>query len=483
MRLSTYIAASPAIVDGASGRAKRVIMATRTAQTRVVDDRAWDYLTQGTFDLLPLSLLYEMIDIEAVVPDDEDELATIIRRNSVAISAASLLYLVVQPTASCQLGCDYCGQEHSARLLSTEDQDAFVERTRRKLRSGAYTEFEIGWFGAEPLLGLSVIRRMTPSLMDLARECGARYAAKVVTNGLSLSKRVAAELVNDLGVRFIEVTLDGSADSHDARRHTKRGGATFDRILANVLQVARSGLPVTLNLRCNVDRRNADGVADLVRLLAEANVQDQISLYFAPIHSWGNDAHLKSLSRAEFAAWEMERYAEMVLLGFTPSLLPTRKPTVCLAVMPEGELVDAYGDIYNCTEVSYVPAYGSPNVYRIDSLGNGGKNPQGRNRPVADTDRATGSAPRTVAVTIGPRPNAANEKRPTHPHPGLELRDFNGRIAEGRYDCHECRMLPVCGGSCPKQWAEGLAPCPPAKYDIEDRLLLAYAQSRIASAK
>jgi uncharacterized protein len=36
-------------------------------------------------------------------------------------------------------------------------------------------------------------------------------------------------------------------------------------------------------------------------------------------------------------------------------------------------------------------------------------------------------------------------------------------------------MLPVCGGSCPKQWLEELNPCPPTKLNIEDRLLLALA--------
>jgi uncharacterized protein len=40
-------------------------------------------------------------------------------------------------------------------------------------------------------------------------------------------------------------------------------------------------------------------------------------------------------------------------------------------------------------------------------------------------------------------------------------------------------MLPVCGGACPKAWLEGHRPCPSAKWNIESRLLLSYAASRI----
>ena len=58
--------------------------------------------------------------------------------------------------------------------------------------------------------------------------------------------------------------------------------------------------------------------------------------------------------------------------------------------------------------------------------------------------------------------------------------NFNAEVRQGKYPCSTCRMLPVCGGSCPKQWREGIEPCPSAKQNIEQRLLLSYAVSRIA---
>ena len=109
-----------------------------------------------------------------------------------------------------------------------------------------------------------------------------------------------------------------------------------------------------------------------------------------------------------------------------------------MAVSPNAELVDAYGNIFNCTEVSYVPSYGNPNEYAIENL-SGKKMPGTRER----------------------------------------LGNFNHQVSQGNYSCSTCKMLPVCGGSCPKSWSENIEPCPSAKSNIEDRLILNYALSRL----
>lgn len=439
MKLSRYCVVSPSFVDEKTDSLKRVIFVTRTATVRIVDEVVWLLLQAGRFEELPREILLELASLELLVPDDENELTTLLQRNDAAAQDDDNLYLVVQPTAWCQLGCGYCGQEHTPKLMSEEDQQRFVERTRAKLAAKRYRTIELSWFGAEPLAGLKVMRSLTPSLLQLAAEFKVAYLGKVVTNGLALSDSVATELVKNLAIGSIEVTLDGTAEYHDARRHTKVGEATFDRIYANVLRLAkRDDLKVNLTIRCNVDRRNYEGVSPLIRMLAAEGLQTRISFYVAPIHSWGNDAHQESLSNQEFAEWELRWFAEMIECGFSPSVVPKRRPIVCFAVSPDAELVDAHGDLFNCTEVSYVPKYGKPNLYSIGSL-------------------KTGETPGKRAL----------------------LGDFNARIARGDYQCHNCQMLPVCGGRCPKLWQEGMVPCPTPKFNIETRLLLRYAMARL----
>ncbi|WP_406698941.1 radical SAM protein [Singulisphaera sp. Ch08] len=441
MKISKYLVASEVFLDELTGRARRIILGTRTSEVRVLDEASWRDLEGGRLEALPEKDLNDLVDAEILVPDWEDELATILGQNVAACADDDQLYLVVQPSASCQLGCDYCGQSHTSMRLSQEDQDHLVNRVRGKLGARVYRKFFVAWFGGEPLAGLSVIRSLTPRFRALARDSGISYGAKMVTNGLALSHDVASEVVAEHAVEHIEITLDGTSEFHDRRRHRKNGTPTFDKIFTNLLDLARrDDLELHVSVRCNVDRRNAEGVSPLIRTLAEAGLQDRISFYVASVYSWGNDAHRLAIPPEEFASLEVGWLAEMITLGFRPGLIPSRKSVLCLATMPEADLVDAYGSLFNCTEVSYVPTYGTPNVYSIGTV-------------------AGGEVPGKRSL----------------------LGDFNEQIGRGEYPCASCRMLPVCGGSCPKKWQEGLDPCPSTKRNIQDRLLLHYAVHRLNS--
>jgi uncharacterized protein len=441
-KLSHYHISTQPVFDEINQQLKRVVFASSTANVRIIDEETWIKLATEKFADLSPDILSDLAEIKLIVPRENNELETILAENNAAAKDDNDLYLVVQPTAFCQLGCHYCGQQHTSKMMSNQEQQQFLERAAKKLQTGKFKSLSIGWFGAEPLVGLPVIRTLTPQLQTLAAKFGCSYNAKIVTNGLALTEKVATELVKQLSISFIEVTLDGIAEYHNARRMQKNGLPTFDQIFTHVTALAqRTDLDVQISIRCNVDRENYESVSLLLQQLAAAEIQDKISFYVAPIHSWGNDAHHGSLTKEEFAAWEITWFGEMIELGFKPSLLPPRKPLVCLAVMPDAELVDAYGNIFNCTEVSYVPTYGTPNEYAIDHLS--GKQ------------------------TLGQRDRLSN---------------FNERISKGEYPCFNCPMLPVCGGQCPKSWLEGIAPCPSAKYNIAQRLLLTYALSRLEYA-
>ncbi len=432
MKLSRFLVVTPPVRDPDSGEAVRVLFGTRTAERVIVDQDVWRALLAGRVDLLAPKVRDELVELEMLVPDEEDELATIISRNDRAVRDNDSLRLVVQPTAACQLGCGYCGQEHAPDRLDDASQQRVVDRARRNLESGRYSDLNVGWFGSEPLLGLSVIRTLSPQLQALATEFGSTYHASVVTNGLLLTEEVARELEQRHGVVQVEVTLDGTEVDHDLRRAWKSGAASFRRIFTNLMAVARAAdLRMAIVVRCNVDRTNADHVDGLIDLLAAEGLARRVSFYTAAVHDWGNDAHLAAFTPEEFARREGDWLEHQIRAGFQPRLIPGRKPITCLALERDGELVDAYGNLFSCTEVSYVPAYGVPNRYALGRLESG---------------------------TLPGRRNL--------------LADFNRRVSQRAVPCSDCRMLPVCGGACPKAWLEGQVPCPSAKHNITQRLLL-----------
>lgn len=116
--------------------------------------------------------------------------------------------------------------------------------------------------------------------------------------------------------------------------------------------------------------------------------------------------------------------------------MPSRRTSVCLAVDEESEVVDAYGEIFNCTEAPYVPMYGTPNAFGLGRV--------------------------TEDIMVE-----------------RHFADFADRIHKGTYPCRTCPMLPTCGGACPKLWQEGIEPCPSTKLNIGQRLLLVLAQHRL----
>jgi uncharacterized protein len=288
---------------------------------------------------------------------------------------------------------------------------------------------------------LSAMRRLTRGLKEVAQSSGCEYSAKLVTNGIMLSHDLATELIASHAVQLIEVTLDGTSTAHDLRRSRKDGKPTFNRIFSNVENLAkRTDVSVKISVRCNVDRRNFGDVLPLINLLASSGLQRRIHFYIAPVHSWGNEAHKLALTQNEFADFELECFVQMAKHGFNFGLVLARKPIVCMAVKPHASLVDAYGSVFDCTEVSYVPAYGVPNRYELGTIFNG----ENRTRS--------------------------------------SLGQFNSRVSRGELPCSTCNLLPVCGGSCPKLWEEGHVACPSAKQNAEERLLLSYALSRVRAS-
>lgn len=426
------------ITDTVDSNGNKVLYSTRTGKVMLISALVAEYLDDRIEDI-PEAIIEKLKAISAVVPEEENELLEIVTENKEEIENEknNTLYEVIQPSAMCQLGCYYCGQDHVKTNISLPLTQQLLERIQNKIYSGNYKDLFIGWFGAEPLMALAQIREITKQLKMLSEENSLTYSCKMISNGLSLKKDVFIELVKEHGMKEIEVTLDGTKEGHDAHRYTKKNGPSFDLIFKNLKEILSledfKSLGCKVSIRCNVDEKNHHTVLPLIKLLASHHLHDKIAFYITGVYSWGNDAHKKALSKEEFAINEAIWLMEMTKLGFHVNLIPRRKKKVCIAVSNVSEMYDAYGNIFNCTEVSYVPAYKN-SVYTLGNLNNPGE-VQVKNRP---------------------------------------LSDWNDTVLTEKFPCHTCKMLPVCGGACPKSWHEDMRACPSAKFNILERLKIAH---------
>ncbi|WP_340202011.1 radical SAM/SPASM domain-containing protein [Ascidiimonas sp. W6] len=441
---SNYKLSNYAIISNAvNGQEDRVVFSGRKAKAYIVSKTSLDYINNGRFLEIPKEKFNKLVEGQVLVPEEEDELFAVVSDNKQASARESgILYEVLQPSANCQLGCYYCGQQHVKADMGEALIEKIYHRIEQKLLKGNYKGLFVGWFGAEPLMGLKQIRELTKRLKGFCSDNGLSYNAKMVTNGLSLKEDIFVEAVTELSINQFEITLDGVAAQHDKHRYVKGGGKSFDLIFNNLKKITSRedffDFKARIGIRCNVDESNEEGVSQLIDLLVKEGMHKKLA-YFYPIkiYDWGgNDASSKTSSKEQFTKDEMLWKLEMLDRGFPNPLrnLPGRKKVVCFAVQKNAELIDAYGNVFNCSEVSYSKHYEKSHHV----LGNIN----------VDGEHATYDNP--------------------------PLSEWNDTLLKGTFPCSTCRILPICGGRCPKSWNENEKACPTMKYNLKERLEMYY---------
>ncbi|WP_338846553.1 radical SAM protein [Massilia sp. W12] len=447
-KLSDYLVFTSAVANKQSDDPLRIMYATRSGSSILLKNSVCENLKKGAFDKLSDETLAQLIQLDAIVPQEENEFETVLEENLAIIAGYRRLTIVIQPTANCQLGCNYCGQKHSKVNASQEISDKIVARIKQKLSTGAFDSIKLQWYGGEPLMAYSEILRISQEVRDYCAGHNIKYMSQMITNGLSFKPSVFLNLMQQ-HVSHFQITLDGGQETHDLMRITKEGKKTFKIIIDNVIEV--TNLPeyiasgVSIVIRININQTTVHGIYKLIDLLAQHRLHEKnVYLDFACVVDWGdNDASKGSLSREEYAKQEIDWYMYATEKGFHfGAMIPERHYTPCMVVNPNAEVYDAFGNIYPCYEFPYTPMYESPD-YKLGHL---------------DAD-------------------------PPIQNPNAITRNWNSDIKTDISPCKKCALFPVCGGGCPKQWYNGKIACPSMKLNIADRLALDYLNKRQAAKK
>jgi uncharacterized protein len=418
-----------------------ILYSTRTGISIELPKLMLDEILLVNYSKIPEDIIVKIIQMEVFVPFDEDEMLEILAVNKQGVSDEDkhTLRHVIQPSGNCQLGCHYCGQLHTNKVMSQEVLDLSYQRIIEKCNDmkDELKALHITWYGGEPLTGLSSLSQLSSKLINYANERNIKYSSEIITNGLNLKYSLFEKLVTENKITDYQITIDGMKEFHDKRRMLKNGEKSFDIIMNNIESVVHSDLyknNALINLRCNVDAENKDTVLDFIDYLQERDILPYVSFYVAPIHDWGdNKATIKGISKQDFADFEIEVY--MKLLEYDrlkhTTLVPQRTKKPCMVVSQTSEVFDAFGNISTCWEVPYTPYY-DDSIYYSGNI-------------TKDENVSTKNA---------------------------HMRNWFNEIPTNDSWCKSCKFLPLCGGACPKDWHEGTPACPSFKFNIDDRLLL-----------
>jgi uncharacterized protein len=207
-------------------------------------------------------LFNELVRGGFFVEEQFDELG-VVRDRFYSDGVGGRLSVTLLPTLACNLRCGYCYQTHTAGVMSRETRDAIVREIDTRVRHEGINELEIDWFGGEPLLAREIIQDISCRLKKVAAQHGATFRSTMATNG-TLIDRAVVEMLGEIEMEELQITLDGSEEVHNARRPTAGGKPSFGAVVRGI-QLASESLRVLV--RINVSRDTVDDAWAVLDLL------------------------------------------------------------------------------------------------------------------------------------------------------------------------------------------------------------------------
>jgi uncharacterized protein len=196
------------------------------------------------------------------------------------------LRTTVLTTLQCNFACDYCIQgdhgdyNRNAAKMSLETAARVAGWAEGRLDALGPESYVLTFFGGEPLLNLPVMYYLAERMWRACEARGVRMLINIITNGLLLTPDIVDRL-NGYGLNGIKITLDGDRDTHNRMRPLRGGQGTFDRIVANIRQVAHK---TRIAIGGNFDMETAGSYPALLDFLKEQEFAGQLSkVAFKPV--------------------------------------------------------------------------------------------------------------------------------------------------------------------------------------------------------
>lgn len=300
------------------------------------------------FEGEPTPFIQNLIDGGFLVPAGTDELRRAQRLHQYETHKSQALHLIIMPTENCNFRCVYCYESFERDKMELDVREGLKNFIRQKCSQIRF--LNIHWFGGEPLFAADVVEELSQSFMESCAKYGVRYSAAMTTNGFLLDEAMFNRMAA-AGVNRYQITLDGTAHTHNQRRILAEGGDTFATIFDNLQAMHRSSHPFNVKVRVNFDRENLDEIPVLMDSIREKMEHDsRYEMSFHRIGQWGgpNDDNLPVCDHKQaYDLFEMAK-DKGFSLGFLNHLLQPRG-SVCYAANPFSFVFGSDGTVYKCT--------------------------------------------------------------------------------------------------------------------------------------
>ena len=191
----------------------------------------------------------DRMKVEGFVVDDNVDEMDLIYKDFEKQRYSDQYMLMILPTYRCNLRCWYCIQEHQDVNLSNDTVERIKKHIGKYLLESGVKRFRLSWFGGEPLLEYDKIVDITRFSKNFCEQNNIEFYSDITTNSLLLNHdRIV--LLNDLGVKIYQITIDGCRERHNKVKISK-GNSAFDKAVNNILDIVKTNPDVSCTLRIN----------------------------------------------------------------------------------------------------------------------------------------------------------------------------------------------------------------------------------------
>jgi len=263
------------------------------------------------------------------------------------------LSLTIAPTSDCNFDCPYCFEKGiTHKTMSDETINKLVEYIAERSKK-TQQKVNITWYGGEPLLQIDKINKILVGLKEKSIEITGQ---SIITNGYLLNEE-NFKFLTEIGVRFIQITLDGAdAETHNKRRFTRNGKGSWDTIIENIDKIAASDVNINLSIRCNIDKSNKEHFYKLQTELKQRwNNNSNITIYPGILRDRHNDIHsgcsyFSDIDSSNYMIEQGIKNKKLQYFRYTVGGCSATKFNAYL-VGPEGELYKCWNDLGNKTQI------------------------------------------------------------------------------------------------------------------------------------
>ena len=268
----------------------------------------------------------------------------------------------------CNLACPYCYEDHFRGKSYMDDAtaDLLIEMILKGFIAKGKNVVLV-FYGGEALLSVPLIRRISQPLLEATASAGTSYSFNIVTNGTLLNRSLVDELL-PLGLKKVNITIDGPPDIHNKQRPFVSGKGSFDIIIANIKAISSL---VQIQLGGNFTYDNYMRFPELLDILtAESITPDMLSVVqFSPVVPKAGEAGMPDFTMG--CACNSEPWLLEAVLFLREEILkhgwkaPKPKLTGCMVLFENDMVVGYDGSLYKC------PAFMGWPELRIGSLTDG----------------------------------------------------------------------------------------------------------------